>query len=134
MKDMLKVVSTIALLSSLLAVWTVLTGNGQPTLLLWVSWVLALAVGIMSAVHASRLRRPGWSATFALVTVFIGASASAALAEILAHPDGFFPSPAEANLVPVIMTFAEVLPPFVALLSAFLLRPGRRKTVASVDF
>lgn len=134
MKDWLKVVSAIALLFSLLAIWATLTVSSDPTVLLWASWVLALVAGSMSAVHASRLRRTGWSAALTLVTLFVVGGAGVALADLLAHPDGFFPSPVEANVVPLIVVFAEVLPPFVALLSALLLHPGRQKPAASVDF
>lgn len=134
MKNMLLGVSTLALLLSLLAAWAVLTGNGNPSLLLWVSWGLALVVGIMSAVHAVRLGRPVWSVVLTLVTLFIVGSGGVALADLIAHPDGFFPTVFEAGAVPITMTFAEVLPPFIGLLSALLLRPGRQKAGASTAF
>lgn len=134
MKNTLLGVSMFALLLSLLAAWEVLTGNGNPSLMLWVSWGLALVVGILSAVYAVCLGRSVWSVGLALVTLFIIGSGGVALADLMAHPDGFFPTAFEAGAVPITMTFAEVLPPLIALLSALLLRPGRQKAGVSTAF
>lgn len=134
MKNILLVVSVIALLISLLAVWSILTNSGNPSLFLWTSWALAFVVGIMSAIYAGRLGRPSWSVALALVTLFVVGSGGAAFVEILVYPDGFFPSDFEAGAVPITVTFAEVLLPLFGLLAALLLRAGRRKLGASVAF
>jgi hypothetical protein len=88
----------------------------------------------MSVIHASLIGRPGWSVVFALVTLFIVGSAGATFVDLQAHPDGFFPSPFEAGAVPITFTFAEVLPPCVALLAGWLLRPRSQMRRASGSF
>lgn len=104
MKARLQFVSTIALLFDLCTIWCAFTDRpGESISLIWASWVLALAVGVMSVVHASRLRRPGWAAVSALVTLCVVGGGCAALADILAHPDGFFPSAVEGIAVPLIL-------------------------------
>jgi hypothetical protein len=91
--------------------------------LFYVSIGLAVLAGILSAVRAGRLRRPGWSAGLALMTA--GGVVSWWTAVVIAL--GYYFTSTPANMRPLFdaLLFApQVVLSVAAVLSVFQLRPG----------
>jgi hypothetical protein len=97
-------------------------------------FAFAIPAGILSAVHAGRLRHPVWSGLLALMTVAGAVSIAKGLPIAASIYYGLFrPSLDTAREYLLLVLFPVVALPLAALLSVILLHPGKPRPAEPVE-
>jgi hypothetical protein len=133
MKTWIRVVAITALVCVTLTTpalsTTNVSGGAALVVVFLAGWALSLTAGVLGAVHAGSLRRPGWTGLFALVTGAAVVGSSAGLLEVFVSDNSDVgPSASTLNQMFALVFVSLATPPAAALLSTYLLRPREPKS------